>query len=183
MRCKYVSGVFGIALQLGRGTSNTIGSLSIAAGISPLSEGNPVTSTNGFGTLALNLFGGASEGGTARVESNGFFNVASNILGRDNVVTANGPVGPGLPNVAFNVFGDRNTVAAGPGPLSLAGSIFQKDATVKQPNTGFNINGLAVPGVAAVQGRSVRPAAATTATAQHPTAKAASSRSTRKNTK
>jgi len=86
-----VSGVFGIALQLGRGTTNTIGSLSLTAGISPFSAGSPVTSTTGFGTAALNLFGGASEGGTARVESNGFFNLASNILGNDNVVTANGP--------------------------------------------------------------------------------------------
>jgi len=172
-----VSGVFGIALQLGRGTSNTIGSLSLTAGISPFSAGSPVTSTTGFGTAALNLFGGASEGGTARVESNGFFNLASNILGNDNVVTANGPVGPGLPNWAFNVFGDRNTVAAGPGPLALAESIFQKDATIRQPNTGFNINGLAVPGVAAVARRSVAPAAAAAAaTAQRPTTKVVSSR-------
>ena len=193
-----VSGVFGIALQLGRGTSNTVGSLSIAAGISPFSEGNSVTSTTGFGTLALNLFGGASEGGTARVESNGFFNLASNILGRDNVVTANGPVGPGLPNVAFNAFGDRNTVAAGPGPLSLAGSIFQRDATIRQPNTGFNINGLAVPGVASgasvasVPRRVATSAAAkasavatstAAATVQRPTAKAVPSRTPRKNTR
>ena len=169
-----VSGVFGIALQLGRGTSNTIGSLSLTAGISPFSASSPVTSTTGFGTLALNLFGGASEGGTARVESNGFFNLAANILGRDNVVTANGPVGPGLPNWAFNAFGDRNTVAAGPGPLSLAGSIFQRGATIRQPNTGFNINGLAVPGVAAAARRSIAPTAA--AAAQRPTAKAVSSR-------
>ncbi|MCX6482032.1 MAG: hypothetical protein NT146_01900 [Mycobacterium sp.] len=165
-----VSGVFGIALQLGRGTSNAVGSLSIAAGISPFSAGSPVTSTTGFGSLALNLFGGASEGGTARVESNGFFNLAANILGNDNVVTANGPVGPGLPNWAFNVFGDRNTVAAGPGPLTLAGSIFQRDATIRQPNTGFNINGLAIPGVASVP-RSAAKTAAATATAVRSTAR------------
>jgi hypothetical protein len=169
-----VSGVGGIALQLGRGTSNTIGSLSLTAGISPFSAGSPVTSTTGFGTVALNLFGGASEGGTARVESNGFFNLAANTLGRDNVVTANGPVGPGLPNWAFNAFGDRNTVAAGPGPLALAGSIFQRDATIRQPNTGFNINGLAVPGVASVPRSGVR-AASAAATAQPSAAKAVSS--------
>ena len=181
-----VSGVFGIALQLGRGTSNTVGSLSLTAGISPFSAGNPVTSTTGFGTLALNLLGSASEGGTARVESNGFFNFASNILGKDNVVTANGPVGPGLPNWAFNAFGDRNTVAAGPGPLSLAGSIFQKDATIRQPNTGFNINGLAIPGVAAVSSRAATataaaPTSASAASAvRHPTAKAVSAGTARK---
>jgi hypothetical protein len=169
-----VSGVFGIALQLGRGTSNTIGSLSLTAGISPFSAGSPVTSTTGFGTLALNLFGGASEGGTARVESNGFFNLAANTLGRDNVVTANGPVGPGLPNWAFNAFGDRNTVAAGPGPLALAGSIFQRDATIRQPNIGFNINGLAVPGVASAPRSAVR-AASAAATAKPSAAKAVSS--------
>ena len=190
-----VSGVFGIALQLGRGTTNTIGSLSAGVGISPFTAGSPVTSTTGFGTLALNLLGGASEGGTARVESNGFFNLAANILGRDNVVTANGPVGPGLPNWAFNAFGDRNTVEAGPGPLTLAGSIFQRDATIRQPNTGFNINGLAIPGVASVASvprRTVSPAAAKAsavatstgaATAQRPAAKAVSSRTVRKTTR
>ena len=189
-----VSGVFGIALQLGPGTTNNVGSLSFAAGVSSFSAGNPLTSTTGFGSLALNLFGGASAGGTARVESNGFFNVATNILGRDNVVIANGPVGPGLPNWAFNAFGERNTVTAGPGPLSLAGSIFQRGATVKQPNTGFNINGLAVPGVASgasgasVPRRTVTTAAASVvatptaaAQAQHPTSKATSTRSPRKN--
>jgi hypothetical protein len=103
--------------------------------------------------------------------------------------------------VAFNVFGDRNTVAAGPGPLALAGSIFQRDATIRQPNTGFNINGLAVPGVAsgasgaavasvprrtvstaAAKASAVAPAAAA-ATAQRPAAKAVSSRTVRKNTR
>ena len=167
-----VSGVGSIALQLGRGTSNNIGSLSVAVGVSPFSAGNPLTSTTGFGSLALNLFGDASAAGTTRVESNGFFNVASNILGNDNVVTANGPIG--LPNLAFNAFGDRNTVAAGPGPLAIAGSIFQRDATVEQPNTGFNINGRAVPGLASAPRPGVRPASAA-ATAQPSASKAVSS--------
>ena len=184
-----VTGVGGIALQLGPGTTNTIGTLSLGVGVSP--GGNPLTATNGFGAVALNLLGG----GTSQVTANGFFSAAANILGNDNVVTAEGAGGPGLPNWAFNALGIRNTVKAGPGPLTLAGSIFQRDATIRQPNTGFNINGLAIPGVASVASvprRTVSPAAAkasavapaaTAATAQRPAAKAVSSRTVRKTTR
>jgi hypothetical protein len=167
-----VSGAFGVALQLGPGTTNTIGTLSLGMGVSP--GGNPGTATNGFGSVALNLLGG----GDSRVEANGFFNLATNILGNDNVVTANGPAGPSLPNVAFNAFGSRNTVKAGPGPLAFAGSIFQTGATVIRAGTGFNINGLAIPGEQpAAPLRSVRPVSAA-ATAQSAAAKAVSAPAT-----
>jgi hypothetical protein len=79
--------------------------------------------------------------------------------------------------VAFNAFGSRNTVKAGPGPLAFAGSIFQNGATVIRAGTGFNINGLAIPGEPAAPLRSVRPVSAA-ATAQSAAAKAVSAPAT-----
>jgi len=167
------SGVGGIAIQLGPGSAATIGAFSIAMGVSPESAGIPETATGGFGNLALNLFGGASPEGGTRVATNGFLSAAVNFLGNDNVVTAEAPGLPTL-NLAWNAFGSGNTVKAGPGPLAIAGSIFQRGATVTKVSPGFNINGLAVPGVASVPRPGARPASAA-ATAQPSAAKAVSS--------
>ena len=177
------SGFVSSAWQLGPGSAATLGTLSIAVGVGKGKAGQTSTSAGGFASLALNLLGGASADGISQVSSNGFFSAAVNILGDDNEVTAAAPSLPGA-NLALNIFGKGNTVSAGPGPLAFAGSIFQRGATVTKVGPGFNINGLAVPGVASVQSRSVTPAAATAAaTARHPTAKAVSPRTPRKNTR
>jgi hypothetical protein len=177
------SGFVSSAWQLGPGSAATLGTLSIAVGVGKGKAGQTSTSAGGFASLALNLLGGASADGISQVSSNGFFSAAVNILGDDNEVTAAAPSLPGA-NLALNIFGKGNTVSAGPGPLAFAGSIFQRGATVTKVGPGFNINGLAVPGVASVQSRSVAPATATAApTARHPTAKAVSPRTPRKTTR
>ena len=183
------SGFFTSAWQLGRGSAATIGTLVTAVGVGQGNSGQTSTSAGGFGSLALNLFGGASADATSQVASSGFFTAAVNILGNDNVVTAATAGLPGA-NLAFNFLGSRNTVTANPGPLAIAGSIFQTGATVTKVGPGFNINGLAVPGVASVPRRTATSAAAASvatstaaASTQRPTAKAVAARSPRKNTR
>ena len=57
-------------------------------------------------------------------------------------------------NAGFNFFGTNNTVAAGPGPLALAGSVFQDGLTVTQTNPGIAINNNPFGGAAATSGQS-----------------------------
>jgi hypothetical protein len=168
-----VSGLGGIALQLGPGSASNIGAFSVAMGVSPGSTGQPLTSTGGFGGLALNLFGDASTTASTSVTSTGFLSAAVNVLGRDNVVAVKSDVGQNtLLNLAFGAFGSNNTVNAGPGTLAIAGSIFQRGATVAQQGPGFNINGFAV-GREASAARGVRPVARTVAPAPAATARRA----------
>ena len=51
-------------------------------------------------------------------------------------------------NAGFNFFGRTNTVAAGPGPLALAGAVFRDFVTVTQANPGIAINNNPVGGAA-----------------------------------
>jgi hypothetical protein len=143
-----VSGIGGIAMQLGPGSSNNIGAFSIALGL------GGGTDTAGFGDFALNLLG------KSVVTAGGNLNAAVNLLGNDNRVAVGGSPNAVL-NLAIAAFGKGNTVVAGPGPLAFAGSILQTGATVRKIGTGFNINGLAVPGVASVPRSAAKPKAAT----------------------
>ena len=57
-------------------------------------------------------------------------------------------------NAGFNVFGKTNTVAAGPGPLALAGSVFRNGLTVTKTDPGIAINSFRIGGAAATSGQS-----------------------------
>ena len=166
-----VSGIGSIAIQLGPGSSTNVGGFNVAMGV------GGDAATGGVANLALKLLG------KSLTSAAGTRNAAVNVLSDDNVVSAGSASPNSVLNLAVAAFGKGNTVSAGPGPLAFAGSIFQRGATVTKVGPGFNINGLAVPGVASVQRRSVTPAAATAAaTAQHPTAKSVSPRTPRKTT-
>ena len=69
----------------------------------------------------------------------------------DNTISAGGP---GNLNAGFNFFGRTNTVAAGPGPLALAGSVFRDGQIVTQTNPGIAINNDRIGGAAATSGQS-----------------------------
>jgi len=147
-------GVFGIAAQLGQyGTASTGGpALNIAVGVSP---GTPallgtLVQANGVGNIAVNLFGTGDVKFGHRVVAYGYGNVAANLGGSDEHVYAG--QGTGALNVAFNTLGYGNDVEAGPGPLAIAGSIGQTNATVVKKGPGFNINGIRVPNTAAAGG-------------------------------
>ncbi len=174
-----VTGIGGIAVQLGSGSANNIGGFSIAMSVGGGTE------TSGFGVLALNLLS------SSVVKADGSLSAAVNVLGYDNLVAVGGgsPVNSVL-NLAVAAFGRGNTVSAGPGPLAFAGSILQRGATVARAGTGFNINGLAVPGEASTPRRAATSAAAkapavatstAAAPAQRPTVRAISSRAPSKN--
>jgi hypothetical protein len=71
--------------------------------------------------------------------------------------------------LAFNGFGNGNTVTAGPGPVVVAGSLFQNGRNIIKVGPGININGFAVGGAAAVRGSAA--SASATASRSEPTAK------------
>lgn len=174
------SGVGNLALQIGPGSALTIGGLNAAIGITPGSTGQQTTSAGLLGTLALNLFGHAGKTGTTEVGTSAFFGTAINVLGSgtvrangilaaaENVFGENNTISTSdTPNTAvtqsFGIFGRDNTVTAGPGPFSLAGSVFQKGATVTQTGLGVNINGIGGRGAASTEpaaAATIRPAAA-----------------------
>ena len=56
-------------------------------------------------------------------------------------------------NAGFNFFGRTNTVTAGPGPLALAGSVFQDGQTITRTNPGIAINTFGGGGAAATSGQ------------------------------
>ena len=106
--------------------------------------------------FATNSFGSGNTLQSGGVGTNG--NSASTFGSTGNTVTAGAP---GNRNNGFAVFGVNNTVKAGPGPLALAGSIFQNSQTVTKVTTGFAINNIRIGGAAATPAGSVRPAAST----------------------
>ena len=57
-------------------------------------------------------------------------------------------------NAGFNFFGTNNEVTAGPGPLALAGSVFQDVQIVTKTNPGIAINSDRIGGAAATSGQS-----------------------------
>jgi hypothetical protein len=96
-----------------------------------------------FGNIATNL------GNHGFAAAGGGFNIASSVGGTGNTVEAStNPRTIGL-NMAFALFGHGNTVYAFPGPLAIAGSIFQTNQTITKTGPGININGIKVGGAAA----------------------------------
>ncbi|WP_328353342.1 hypothetical protein OG976_21535 [Mycobacterium sp. NBC_00419] len=123
--------------------------------------------------LALDLGGGQGDTG-GFIEVYGTLNNAFNVGGRGNFLGAGTfaiPAGPAKPSVlstVFNLGGSRTIVTSIPGPLSIAGSIGQNGATIKQTGPGININNTLVLSAAA-SGSSKRAtsAAATTSASSH----------------
>lgn len=176
-------GVFALAVQLGKdgiaetGGSGQFGNIgaNIAINIAPTqpATGVPRTLAVGIGNIAVNLFGNASGNLTHDISAIGTANIATNFGGNDNIVDA-GSGGAG--NVAFNVFGSGNGVQAAPGPLAVAGSIFQNGAVVIKNGPGFNINGIKVGGAAATPSNRVTKPAAAASRSGNPAATASSPR-------
>jgi hypothetical protein len=84
-------------------------------------------------------------GPPAGVLAAGLGNIAVNVLGNYNGVGASG-----LGNVAFSADGRFNNVAAGSGPFAIAGVTNESGISLTKVGPGFNINGFAVGGAAAV---------------------------------
>lgn len=156
----HTNGVIGIATQLGPyGQAATAGVFSVALNVTTPGTTKPqgalVTAGSsaygGVGNVAVNLFGNGTSTAGHIVDATGNFGTAVNLGGNDNLVRAGFP-GDGTGNLtqAVNLFGSDNTVTAGPGPLAIAGSVLQSNATTSKSDPGFNINGLAVGGAAAV---------------------------------
>jgi hypothetical protein len=105
----------------------------------------------GVGNTSINLGGSSTAAQDTEAFAAGVFNTAVNLLGSGNLVynneneVANGWVA----NLMFNAFGSGNTVTSGPGPFSIAGSLFQNGVTVNKTGPGFNINGIKIGGAAA----------------------------------
>jgi hypothetical protein len=176
-------GLFGIAAQLGPdGLTFTDGSgslgnlgLNIALSLTPgqSTPGGSSVQAQGFGNLAVNLFGVGTALFNHEVFATGVINIATNLGGNNNKVRAG--QGPGALNLAFNIFGSGNTVDAGPGPVAIAGSIAQTGQPIAKVGPGFNINGVVVGGAAAVRNAKTSAPTATAVRTGKGTASAASS--------
>jgi hypothetical protein len=100
-----------------------------------LGSGNTVTARGGVFNGARNIGG---NGNTLTVGGPGSnLNLVVNVGGGGNTIDAGGP---GNLNGGFNFFGTNNKVAAGPGPLAFAASVFQDGQTVTKTNPGIAIN-------------------------------------------
>ena len=80
------------------------------------------------------------------------WNLTFNSLGSNNQVSSGGAGGNFT--AGFNVLGGTNTVSAGPGPLALAGTIFNNGATVTKTGPGIAINNFRIGGAQATAGTS-----------------------------
>lgn len=169
-------GVFALAVQLGSyGEAFTAGVADIAINLTP---GQPATGftlsdADGYGNIAVNLFGTAAGSLTHEVRALGIAGIAANVGGNDNDVRAGAPGAVG--NVAVALFGSFNQVESGPGPFALAGSVGQTGKVIQKVGPGFNINGFAVGGTAAVPATPSSVRAATQAPAHATTARPAAS--------
>ena len=114
-----------------------------------LGSGNTVTSLGGSCNGARNIGGSSNELSVGGPGSN--LNFVLNVGGGSSTISAGGP---GNLNAGFNFFGTTNTVAAGPGPLALAGSVFKDGLTVTKTNPGIAINNFRIGGAAATSGQS-----------------------------
>ena len=113
----------------------------------------------GNGNMAVNLFGTGSSVialGTANMAFNTGNGNSVWAFGRLNSATALGGTnsavktdGSGTASAAFQILGDSNIVYAGPGPLAISGSIFQKNAFITKTGPGIHINGIVAGGAAA----------------------------------
>ncbi len=134
----------------------------------------------GNGNMALDL--GSGQGDTGGfMEAYGTLNSVFSVGSRGSFVGAGTfaiPLGPAKPSVlstAFNLFGTGNIVTTIPGPLSVAGSVGQTGATIKQTGPGININNTVVLSAAAT-GASKRAASAVPRTSSKRPSAAAGSR-------
>lgn len=160
---------FNIALNLGsRGL------------VTPTMTGTYSVLVAGNGNLAVDLFGGRGDtGGFMEVVGN--LNSAFSVGSRGSAVSAGtfnlvlGPTDPAFLSTAFNFFGTNNVLTALKGPLSIAGSIGQTGATVKQKGPGININNTVVLSAAATSAPKRAPSAAATASSSKRPSAAASS--------
>lgn len=177
-------GWFGIAAQFGpNGVAGTQGdpvkgglgfniAISVTTKATTVSGGSD-TDAIGVGNIAINIFGDGTKGNVLdnQVLAYGVANTAVNLFGNNNSTKAgllkNDPASF---SSAFTVFGTDNVVEAGPGPVAVAGSLFQKNAKVTKQGPGFNINGVVVGGAAATG------ATKSAAAAHHPAKPAAASR-------
>lgn len=160
-------GIANVALLIGRNAEGQIiGGLSSA---SPVNVANLAvsffapsfveTGVAGVGNLVVNAFGSANTTGAI-----GWFNVAATLFGSGNTIRAfritdSSTVEPAYGSVAFNLFANSNKIEAGPGPLSVAGSIRRSRVIVTQVSPGINIQTRLAVGAA--QSRSGQPVAAT----------------------
>ncbi|NTY61927.1 hypothetical protein [Mycolicibacterium sphagni] len=118
----------------------------------------------GNGNMAVDFGGGQGDTG-GFMEAYGTLNSVFSFGSRGSFVGAGtfaiplGPAKPAVFSTAFNLFGTGNIVTTIPGPLSIAGSIGQTGATIKQAGPGININNTVVLSAAAT-GASNRAASA-----------------------
>jgi hypothetical protein len=157
------AGFLSTAIAMGTNVTSTVRrTLNLAAVVgthSTAAAGD--TSGTDFGNVATNLGNdsmvdalgvlntASNTGGGNSVAAQGVANNASNLGGGGNIVEAVSNAGTLGFNRAFAIFATNTTVVAFPGPLALAGSIFQNGVTVNKKGPGFNINGLQVGGAAA----------------------------------
>lgn len=147
-------GLLGLAISIGTNTrtyAGTPGAVPINIGNIAIdngnhSGGNNAVEASGIGNLSVNL-----GGKDVFVIVRGVFSNGTNVSGSDSVVGTNG-----LLNWAFNAFGSLNNVGAGPGFLTISGSVGRHGATVSQAPIGININGAGFPPSAAVQQAALR---------------------------
>ncbi|ORB56871.1 hypothetical protein BST42_00080 [Mycolicibacterium rhodesiae] len=142
------AGAFEVAAQVGSGDSQTGGLFNLAIDITPGNGPAHYQSVlaEGFGDVAVNLYGYGTSIISHRVNAFGVLSGAVNISGTNNVVESH----DGVFNTAFAINGTSTNVDAGGGPLALAGSINQAHATLSKVGPGFNINHLVVGGATAV---------------------------------
>ena len=117
-----------------------------------LGSDNTITSTGGYYNGARNIVGDGNDLSAGGPGSN--LNVVLNGGGSGNTISAGATGVPGNLNAGFNFFGGTNTVAAGPGPLALAGSIFRNGLAITQTGPGIAINDNPFGGAAATSGQS-----------------------------
>jgi hypothetical protein len=132
-------------------------------------DDNTVTTQGGYGDLATNLVGT----GNTVTSRGGYYNTARNVGGSGNELSVGGPSsslnaalnfgggrnilnagGPGSLNLGFNALGNANNVAAGPGPLALAGAVLKDGQTVTRTKPGIAINADRIGGTAATNTKS-----------------------------
>lgn len=149
--------------------------------VTPTMTGTYTVLVAGNGNLAVDLFGGRGDTG-GFMEVIGNLNSAFSVGSRGSAVSAGtlnlilGPTEPAALSTVFNLFGTNNIVKAVPGPLSIAGSIGQTGATVKQTGPGININNTVVLSAAATGASKRAAAAATVSSTKRPSTAAAGGR-------
>lgn len=163
----------------GKDLFNTALSVGSQGLVGPPVTGDYPVLVAGIGNLAVDFFGG--RGGTGGfTEVIGALNSAFSVGNRGTALSAGtlnliaGPAEPSVLTTVFSLFGTGNTVKAVPGPLSIAGSVGQTGATVKQTGPGININNTVVLSAAATGANKKSKAASTASSTKRPAAAAGS---------